>query len=147
MPEFFFWGARSIDFDTARRGDQTRQNFSVCPRHWYIDADFTCEGCGSGFTWSAGEQKVWFEDYFFWVDAFPRHCRNCSADRRRLARLRREYDANVAEARDQGSAKQKARIVRVVSELEAACACLPKKMIETRELFRHQISAEEESDG
>ena len=69
MPTHFFFGASAVHHHTAIRANIEKQNYSVCPRHWYIDADFKCERCGREFTWSVGEQKVWFEDYFSWVDS------------------------------------------------------------------------------
>lgn len=141
MPEHFFFDAFAIHYETAVRANVDKQNYCVCPRHWYIDAQFKCERCGSEFTWTAGEQKAWFEYYFFWVDSRPRHCKDCRADLRRLADLRREYDANVAAARDHGTPDQKRRIIEIVSELQRGLGALPEKMTETLELFQRQISA------
>jgi hypothetical protein len=139
MPEHLFWGATHVDHATAIQGNPKKQNFSVCPRHWYVDAGFECEGCGQEFTWKAGEQKAWLEDYFFWVESQPRHCNECMANRRRLESLRKEYDSSIAIARDHGSAEQKHRIIEIITELESSFAQLPKKMIETKNLFERQI--------
>ena len=144
MPEHFFWSALSIDYKTAVRADTEKQNYSVCPRHWYIDAEFRCEGCGQEYKWTGGEQKAWFEDYFFWVDSQPRHCQNCRAHRRHLADLRKEYDATIAAARNQGTPDQKSRIIEIVSELEQAFVRLPEKMKETMNLFKRQMTTEAE---
>jgi hypothetical protein len=138
MPGHFFSNALSVDFETAIRSNIEKQNCSVCPRYWYIDADFECEGCGKAFTWSAAEQKAWFEDFFFWVDSSPRHCRKCRAEHRHLAALRKEYDATVAAARDHGTPAQKRRIVGIVAELQKALGHLPEKMMETKKLFEGQ---------
>ena len=135
MPEHLFWGAIYLDHDTAIPGNPEKQNYSVCPRHWYIDADFKCEGCDKEFTWMAREQKAWFEDYFFWVDSQPRHCKEC----RRLEALRKEYDSTVGAARDHGTPDQKQRIIEIVTELELAFQRLPEKMPETKSLFERQI--------
>lgn len=147
MPRHLFWNAVFVDYQTATRANTDKQNYSVCPRHWYIDAHFKCKGCGQEFIWTAGEQKVWFEDYSFWVDSRPRHCRNCRAEQRRLSELKREYDATIAAARNQGTPDQKHRIVEIVSELEQALGRLPEKMIETKRLFERQLAkrAEEEA--
>lgn len=138
MPQHFFGNALSIDYKTAIRSNFEKQNYSICPRHWYIGADFKCKGCGKAFTWSAMEQKAWFEDFFFWVDSRPRHCRKCRAEHRHLVALRKEYDATVAAARDHGTLEQKRRVVEIVSELERALGRLPEKMIETKKLFERQ---------
>jgi len=146
IPEHLFWGAIYLDHDTAIRGNPEKQNYSVCPRHWYIDAVFKCEGCRQEFTWMAREQKVWFEDYFFWVDSQARHCKKCMANRRHLESLRKEYDSTVGAARDHAAFKEKARIVEVVTELELAFGRLPEKMTETKNLFERQIEKEAEQD-
>ena len=146
MPKHFFWNALFIDYKTAVRANTDKQNYSVCPRHWYIDADFKCERCGQEYKWTAGEQKAWFEDYFFWVDALPRHCRKCRVERRRLADLRKEYDSSVAAARFTGTPQEKDRIVEIVSELEKEFGRLPEKMIETKNLFMRQRAKQTEQN-
>lgn len=143
MPRYFFFGALAVHHATAVRADVEKQNYSVCPRHWYMDAEFKCKRCGEGFTWTAGEQKAWFEDYFFWVDSQPRHCANCRGELRHLSDLRNEYDATVAAARDRGTLGQKNRIIEIVSELQQAFGQLPAKMTETMELFQRQIARAE----
>ena len=129
MPGHLFHGSLHLDHATAIRGNPDKQNYSVCPRHWYLDADFKCDSCGREFTWTAREQKAWFEDYFFWVDSKPRQCKSCMADRRRLKELRKEYDTMVPEARAQGSSDQKRRIITIIAEFESAFSSLPEKMI------------------
>ena len=138
MPDHLFTGALFIDYETAVRGNPKKQNFSVCPRNWYVDVDFKCVECRQEFTWTTSEQKVWFEDYFFWIDSSPKHCKKCGANRRRLASMRKEYDSTVRAAREDGSLKAKTRIVELVTELELAFGNLPQKMLETKVLFQRQ---------
>ncbi|MFM2243794.1 MAG: hypothetical protein RLZ97_2650 [Verrucomicrobiota bacterium] len=139
MPKHLFWGSVHLDYPSAVRGNPEKQNYSVCPRYWYIDADFVCKGCRRNFTWTAAEQKAWFEDYFFWIDSSPRHCKTCSADRKQLTALRAEYDSIVAKAFLKEAADRKIRVIEIVRELETALGPLPQKMIETKELFERQI--------
>jgi hypothetical protein len=140
MPKHLFWGALNVNHETAIRGTPEKQNYSVCPRHWYVDADFKCDRCTREYTWTAAEQKVWFEDYFFWVDSQPRHCKSCRIELRQLSRLRQEYDATVAAARNRGSSDQKRRITEIINELGRELGQLPDKMTETKELFERQIT-------
>ena len=77
MPSYLFFGALNIDYDTAVRADITKQDFSVCPRHWYVDATFKCEDCGSEFLFSAKEQEFWYETRRFYVDSQPKRCAAC----------------------------------------------------------------------
>jgi len=139
MPPHFFWGNLGLDYSTAIRADHVAQDFTVAPRHWYIDARFRCDACRAEFVWSATEQKAWFETYRFFVDSHPRHCHSCRAKRRDAVQLRKEYDALVGGARSHGSAEQKLRVVQILDELEIHWSILPDKMRETREVFRKQL--------
>lgn len=139
MPAYLFQGAVYLDYSSAIRGNPGKQNYLVCPRHWYLDADFNCERCHVEFTWTAREQKYWFEDYYFWVDSRPRHCKGCVAVRKHLKLLRMEYDSTVRAAHLSSATKEKIRIIEVVCEMESAVVHLPRKMIETKELFERQL--------
>jgi Probable zinc-ribbon domain len=77
MPPHLFHGAVSIDYGTAVRADVTKQDYSVCPRHWYIDATFKCIDCGLDFLFSADEQRFWYEQRRFYVDSQPTRCPAC----------------------------------------------------------------------
>ncbi|PAW72970.1 MAG: hypothetical protein B9S33_22570 [Pedosphaera sp. Tous-C6FEB] len=119
MPPGFFFRALGLDYSTAVRANPALQNYTVAPRHWYLDARFRCAACPADFVWSAQEQRAWFEDYGFYVDSRPTLCPRCRADRRNARRLRREYDASVTLARSSGNTEQKVRIVQIVDELES----------------------------
>lgn len=147
MPRHFFFRALAVHYETAVRANTEKQNHSICPRHWYMDADFRCERCGQEFTWKAQEQKMWFEDFFFWVDSQPHHCKKCRGELRRLIHLRKEYDATVAAARDHGTPEQKRRIVEIVSELQQALGTLPERIFQTKKLFERQIAKRAEPGG
>jgi hypothetical protein len=77
MPPHFFDGAVSIDYDSAVRADISKQGYTVCPRHWYIDATFKCVDCGKGFQFSVDEQRFWYEQRRFFVDSKPIRCAAC----------------------------------------------------------------------
>ena len=94
-PPSFFPHALRMDFSTAIRSKNVReQNFSVVPRHWFIDAWFRCKQCDEEFCWAAEEQKHWFDELKFQVDSVPLHCKRC----RRSIRLRKRYNAEIAAA-------------------------------------------------
>ena len=61
VPVHLFMDALKLDYDSAVRAAITKQDYSVCTRHWYIDAIFKCVDCGSEFLFSAREQQVWYE--------------------------------------------------------------------------------------
>lgn len=139
MPWHLFSPAIEIDYSTAIRANVEAQNYTVCPRHWYIDVRFRCAACDVEFLWSAEEQRTWFETYGFYVDSRPKLCRDCRAKRRDALQLCKEYDALVGAARSGGDADQKRRIVQIVDELETCLHGVPEKMRETRDIFRKQL--------
>lgn len=140
MPPHFFWRTLGMDYSTAIRANIAVQDYSVRPRHWYIDARFRCVECGTEFVRSAQEQRTWFEVYRFWVDSHPRLCPACSAKRRNALHLQQEYDALVAAARAHGTPEQKQRIVEIVEALEIHFGSLPERVSETRTLFQMQLA-------
>jgi hypothetical protein len=77
MPAHLFHAAVQVDYASAVRADITKQDFTVCPRHWYIDATFKCVDCGSEFPFSAKEQFFWYEERRFFVDSLPKRCALC----------------------------------------------------------------------
>ncbi len=139
MPEHMFYGALYVDYDTAIRGRPELQNFSVCPRHWYIDAVYKCLDCKKKFTWEAEEQRQWFEEWKFWIDSEPNHCPRCRVKHRHLKALREEYDELVGSARNKGSIEDKKRICAIIEELQQHFRSLPDKMLETLAVFKKQI--------
>ena len=77
MPQHFFHGAVSINYDTAVRADVSKQDYTVCPRQWYIDSTFKCMDCCKDFLFSAEEQRYWYEQRRFYVDSKPTRCPAC----------------------------------------------------------------------
>ena len=77
MPSHLWGDLRSMDYSTAVKADTTKQNFTVCPRHWFIDAVYRCADCATDFLFSAKEQKFWYEDRHFYVDSLPVRCPEC----------------------------------------------------------------------
>jgi hypothetical protein len=141
MPPHFFFGALHIDYTSAVPAEVAAQDYSVAPRHWYIDARFRCCECRAEFVWPTAEQKTWFEVYRFYVDSLPTRCRECRAKRRDAVRLRQEYDELVSAARSRGSSpEQKQRVVTIIDELESYWSVLPEKMLQTRNVLRQQLT-------
>ena len=139
MPSHFFSGAKAIDYASAKKANTSKQDHSVAPRHWYVDATFDCEDCGREFTWSAQEQRLWFERFRFFVDSEPRHCRSCRSRRRRIKRLKKDYDALVGRARDTGDIEDMRQVVGLVDHLERLGTMMPVKMRQTRDEYRQRV--------
>jgi hypothetical protein len=126
MPSHFFFGAVQLGLSSAVRANIDKQNYSVCPRHWYIDATFRCQDCDALFTWTADEQRTWFEEYAFYVDSQPTRCTKCRRGRRQLKLLRQEYDRTVGRARAGGSLEEKKRVLSLIDQIEEASRTVPK---------------------
>ena len=139
MPGHLFSGSIKKDYSTSIKGEPSKQNYSVYPRYWYFDTVFKCVSCLQYFTWTANDQKTWFETYYFWISSCPQHCQKCRVNRRVLINLQKEYDLTVSEARRAGTYDQKMRIIYIVSTLENAYTNLAKKMTETKRIFEQQI--------
>jgi hypothetical protein len=125
MPPHFFWRHVGLDYDSAIRADTSKQDFSVAPRHWYIDAVFRCARCGGEFCFTAAEQKRWYEGYRFYVDSLPQECPACRRELRRLKSLRQEYDRIIAKALSSNDLNLKARVATIIDALCEAGADLP----------------------
>lgn len=140
MPRHLFWGTRHLDYSTAVRADIAQQNFSVCPRHWYIDAAFKCSRCGESFVFTSDEQKFWYEELKFWIDSLPRECAKCRKELRALKALQQEYDRDIASAMSKSTTvEQKERVVAVLEAIEGGGVKLADKTIEHRRILVSQI--------
>jgi Probable zinc-ribbon domain len=140
MPAHLFYRSLRIDYSTAVRADFERQNCSICPRYWYVDATFPCERCGAKFTFSAEEQRVWYEDYGFWIDSLPTHCLDCRRQLRELKGVRQEYDRSVARVLRTGDLEAKKRLAGVIDRLYEIGGELPPRINQTRRRLANQIA-------
>src|SRR5262245_31601732 len=140
MPAHFFYRSLRIDYGSAVPADPERQNCSICPRYWYVDTIFPCDRCDSEFTFSAAEQRVWYEDYGFWVDSFPKHCLDGRRELRELKAARQEYDRSVEQALRSADPELKKNLVRVIDQLYELGGELPLQINENRRRLAHQLS-------
>jgi len=144
MPPHFFWRAKAIAYDTALRADVEKQDYSVAPRHWYIDAEIICDACGKAFLFSAAEQRVWYETYRFYVDSFPCKCVGCRRAARHMKDLRQRYDAHIAEALRGHDKDIKRTLVEIIDALQEGGITLELKVQENRRvLLRHLAKSDE----
>ncbi|WP_432695564.1 zinc-ribbon domain containing protein [Marinobacterium sp. YM272] len=63
--------------------------YSSAPEYYY-DIEFDCQDCGVHQTWTAQQQKWWYEEvggYFFAGAVRCRDCRAKERERKRIARL------------------------------------------------------------
>jgi len=143
MPLHLFFGARNIAYATAQRADISQQNYSVCPRHWYIDATIRCCDCLQDFAFSASEQRFWYEDRKFYVDSFPKRCAACRRKERTRLEHRQRYDAIIETALARNApVDQKQQVIAIIDELEEAEGDLPEKLKQNRETLLAQLAKE-----
>lgn len=139
MSSHHFFGMKRIDYSTAVRADVSKQNYSICPRHWYIDVTITCQECSDEFTFSASEQRFWYEEMHFWVDSRPIRCASCRKSLRALVELRKRYDSLIAAALGACPLEAKQEVVAIIDELESAAADVPEKMKQNRSVLLAQL--------
>lgn len=149
--KWHFTDALSINYNTAERANVAKQNCGVCPRHWYFDAIYKCKACGIEFTFSAKEQRFWYEDLKFYVGFEPQICLACRKMDRGMRLLKQQYDHLIAEAITSKELSKKTEVVGILDELTSVpkhrphwkipklWARLPPKMNEHRELLLKQI--------
>lgn len=140
MPPHFFCRAKALDYATAVRADIDKQNFSVAPRHWYLDADVVCDMCGEVFRFSVDEQRLWYETYRFYVDSFPRKCLRCRRTSRHMKDLRQQYEARISEALRGRDVEVKRKLVEIIDSLQAIGAILEEKVWENRAVLIRQLA-------
>jgi Probable zinc-ribbon domain len=139
MPAHLFAGALHLDYASAVRANPEKQNCSICPRHWYLDVAFACEHCGERFFFTADEQRVWYEEYGFWIDSRPKHCPNCRRTLRHLKAARQEYDRSIDEALRSENAELKERVAAVIDRLYELGGELPPRINENRRRLARQL--------
>lgn len=79
-----FWAYAEADIfvPSAIPADTSRQNFTVFPRGYYVDMLKYCRDCKRKFIFFAVEQKHWFEELGFYIDADCVRCVECRANDR-----------------------------------------------------------------
>ncbi len=139
MPSYLFSGSLYLDFASAVNADISKQNYSICPRYWYVDATIHCGSCGVDFCFAADEQRVWYEEYAFWIDSFPKCCKDCRRVFRDQMELRKEYDREITKALKSDDCAVKERIVAIIDQLCDGLHDFPEKIQENRRLLAKQI--------
>ena len=140
MPSHLFFGACHMDYNTAKRADISKQHYTVCPRHWYVDATFICCECGKEFVFTADEQCFWYEDRKFFIQSLPKRCVKCrKADRTRLE-LKKRYDSLIAATLRKCPPEAKKEVIEIINELEFAEGKLSSTMKENRSILNKQLS-------
>ncbi|HLK57922.1 MAG TPA: zinc-ribbon domain containing protein [Chthonomonadaceae bacterium] len=77
---------------TAIVADTSRQNWRTVPVTHYYDLDRRCPDCGRRFLFFAEEQKHWYEELGFPLEAQAVRCPLCRKRLQQLDRTRRRYE-------------------------------------------------------
>lgn len=72
-----YLSAIAVDESNRVPADPDKQHYTVIPEPMYYSMKLSCERCREEFWFSANEQKVWYEDWGFWIDSIPKHCATC----------------------------------------------------------------------
>ena len=102
--------------------------------------DARAVACGKEFCFTAAEQRLWYEEYRFYVDSLPKVCTACRRENRRLKTLRQEYDREVAKALASEEFDLKVHVASVIDQLREAGVVLPAMIHANRELLSKQIA-------
>ncbi len=70
------------------------------PRYYYVDQEKVCVQCEQPFTFSAEEQKHWYETLRFWFDSVAIRCVSCRRRQRNLKAMHNQASAARRALRD-----------------------------------------------
>jgi Probable zinc-ribbon domain len=122
----FHWHSVKKILNTAVVADCSKQAFTVLPVTHYFDVPRVCRVCRRPFLFFALEQKHWYEELGFPLDADCLHCLPCRKLEQGLARSRHRYEELFhIEARSAGES------------LEMAECCM--SLIEGKQFSARQI--------
>jgi hypothetical protein len=77
---------------TAVAADLSKQTPATIPTKYYYDEHRTCRDCGRRFIFFALEQKHWYEELHFSLDADCVRCPECRKKTQDIARRRKRYE-------------------------------------------------------
>ena len=129
-----------MDYTSAIRADVSSQNYTVCPRHWYVDAVMKCESCRTEFEFTANEQKHWYEELGFYVDSYAKNCIECRRTHRNQKALRQEYDTRIKSVLASTDLHAKTEMASLIDALCETDASVPSQMNEYRRQLAGQIA-------
>lgn len=97
------WSYSRVNYDqkilfpeTAIRANPARQYTGYGWRTLYVDIARPCRKCGRWFLFFALEQKHWYEELGFFIDADCVHCQDCRHDRHEQRRAIERYGELLA---------------------------------------------------
>tara|TARA_B100000745_G_C20102361_1_gene377130 strand:+ start:643 stop:1077 length:435 start_codon:yes stop_codon:yes gene_type:complete len=93
----------------------------------YVDTLSRCLRCKRRFYFFAEEQKYWYEDLGFWIEAKCYHCPECRIKNHKVKKLQKEYELLQKLAAPQSGEIKRFRVV-ARSLLKLGCIKDRKKL-------------------
>ena len=72
-----YFHAQDVDESTSVTANPEKQNYTVVAESTYYSMKLVCDRCRQEFWFSANEQKIWYEEWGFWIDSIPKQCAYC----------------------------------------------------------------------
>lgn len=85
--------------NTAIVADMVKQRPATMPVTHYFDSRRVCRKCGAHFIFFAEEQRYWYEELQFPLEADMVQCSNCRKQERKLREARQEYEQLITRER------------------------------------------------
>ncbi len=101
--------------ETAIKANIEKQNYSTFPRSYYVDVEKRCAQCNRWFIFFAQEQKFWFEELGFYIDAECTKCVDCRKKEQSIKQLLNLYATLVKT--ENRSSEQTQQLKHVALEL------------------------------
>jgi hypothetical protein len=120
--------------NTAIAADLARQQPATVPVTHYYDAKRVCRKCGRPYLFFAEEQKHWYEELGFPLEADCVECQPCRRDEQKLRALHRRYDALLA--RQNRSEAETLELVTCAVQLVESSVFTPKALPRLRALLK-----------
>lgn len=92
-----FWAYKDAKIFAASAipADVSQQNFTTFPRGYYVDILKLCRDCKRNFIFFAKEQRYWFEELGFYVDADCVRCCECRVNQHELKQRFQRYSETI----------------------------------------------------
>lgn len=92
---------------TKRRAVQANPKMQTygygAPYFAYVDRQYVCAECKRSFTFSAKEQRHWYEELKFYHNAYPQECVDCRRKQHEQVRLSRQLSEALHSLDDRDS--------------------------------------------
>ncbi|MES2676676.1 MAG: zinc-ribbon domain-containing protein [Pseudomonadota bacterium] len=92
------WRYSSVKYfpETAIEANIEKQNYALYPRKLYVDIAIQCDVCKRMFIFFALEQKYWFEELEFYIDAHCTRCIECRKNDQEIRFMQKRYQTLIA---------------------------------------------------